>query len=241
MTDQPPQLKTKGVEAVDKALRILTLFSVETPILSLHEISIKAGLVKSSTLRLLVSLQNAGLLSMTSDRRYAVGFEAFRIGSVYQRTFHLNAIMRPALKELVRNTGESVSFFRREGDTRVCLFREDTDAPLREHIAEGDAVPIGKGAAGHVFLTYGDHTGMQPATLTELALLPMVTIGERGPDIAGMSVPIFAMEQGMIGALTLSGPATRFTPEKIETMKPLLMRTAANITGALRSSFFERY
>lgn len=240
MTSQPPVLKTKGVEAVDKALRILTLFSSQSPILSLHEISLKAGLVKSSTLRLLVSLQNAGLLSMTSDRRYAVGIEAFRIGSVYQRTFNLDSIMRPALKELVQRTGESVSFFRREGDMRVCIFREDTDAPLREHIAEGDAVPIGKGAAGHVFLTYGDHDGMQPATATELALLPMVTIGERGPDIAGMSVPIFALERGMIGALTLSGPATRFTPEKIEEMKPVLLRSAAGISRAMRSPFYER-
>jgi DNA-binding IclR family transcriptional regulator len=239
MTDQQSMLKTKGVEAVDKALRILSLFSGQDPILSLHEISLKAGLVKSSTLRLLVSLQNAGLLTMTADRRYTIGIEAFRIGSVYQKTFRLDTVLRPAMKELVQRTGESASFFRREGEMRVCLFREDTSAPLREHIAEGDAVPIGKGAAGHIFLFYGDRSGMEPANGADLQKLPLVSVGERGPDIAGIAAPIFAADIGMLGALALSGPVTRFTAEKIEAMKPMLVQTAADVSRAMRSPFYE--
>ncbi|WP_052210870.1 IclR family transcriptional regulator [Rhizobium rhizogenes] len=239
MTDKSAILKTKGVEAVDKALRILTLFDSQSPVLSLHDISQRTGLVKSSTLRLLVSLQSAGLLATTPDRRYTIGIEAFRIGRVYQRTFRLDTVIRPALKKLVQATGESGSFFRREGDQRVCLFREDTNEPLREHIAEGDSVPIGRGAAGRVFLHFSDHDGMGPASHDELSLLPVMTIGERGPDIAGMSVPIFAIDQGMIGALTLSGPSTRFTEERVSAMKPLLVRAAADICYNLRSPFYE--
>ncbi|HEY0212976.1 MAG TPA: IclR family transcriptional regulator [Paenirhodobacter sp.] len=239
MTEQTTRLKTKGVEAVDKALRILALFDSQSPVLSLHDISQRTGLVKSSVLRLLVSLQNAGFLSITSDKRYAIGIEAFRIGQIYQKTFRLDSVIRPVLKDLVRRTGESGSFFRREGNMRVCLFREDTDQPLREHIAEGDAVPIGKGAAGHVFKTYGEIDGIHPAGANGLAELPVISVGERGPEIAGLSVPIFALDQGMIGALSLSGPVSRLTDDKMAAMKPLILRAGADICRTLRSRFYD--
>ncbi|APZ52206.1 IclR family transcriptional regulator [Salipiger abyssi] len=234
-----PKLKTKGVEAVDKALRILSLFDSRSPTLSLGEISERSGLVKSSALRLLISLQNAGYITMTTDKRYAVGVEAFRIGQVYQHSLRLEEVIRPVLEDLVRKTGESGSFFRREGNMRVCLFRADTHQPLREHVAEGDAVEIGKGAAGHVFMTYGALAGDVPAGADDLARLPDVSIGERGPGIAGMSAPIFAVGQGMIGALSLSGPSLRLTEERITEMKPHVLAAAATICTRLGSPFYD--
>lgn len=240
MSEISPRLKTKGVEAVDKALKLLTLFDKGTSVLTLAELSERSGLVKSSTLRLLVSLQNAGFVAMTRDRRYTIGVEAFRIGRVYQQTFNLEALIRPALLDLVAATGESGSFFRREGSRRICLFREDTDQPLREHVAEGDAVEIGKGAAGHVFLDYEAIDGAAPADEEMLARLPIVSLGERGPGIAGISAPVFGLDEGLVGAISLSGPRTRFTEERIEMMKPLLLRSAAALSHALRSPYYTR-
>lgn len=237
--DKGARLKTKGVEAVDKALKILSLFDSRTTELTLGEISARTGLVKSSVLRLMVSLQNAGYVVLTQDKRYAVGVEAFRVGRIYQQTFNLEAVVRPVLKDMVRATGESGSFFRREGRKRVCVFREDTDQLLREHIAEGDAVEIGKGAAGHVFVKCERISGDRIATAEELALLPEIAIGERAPGIAGLSVPVFSLDAGMIGALTLSGPMIRFDADRIETMKPVLLRAGARITHALRGRFYD--
>lgn len=234
------RLKTKGVEAVDKALRVLSLFDNREPVLTLGEISERTGLVKSSVLRLLVSLQNAGYLTITQDKRYTVGAEAFRIGRVYQQNFNLETIIRPTLKKLVKTCGESASFFRREGRMRVCLFREDSHQPLREHVAEGDAVAVDKGAAGHVLTDYQEIRGDQPASDELLAALPIVSLRERGPGIAGMSVPIFGVEGNLLGALSLSGPVTRFTPQQIGVMQPWLMNAAAEINRKLRAPFYAR-
>lgn len=238
MQRESSQLKTKGVEAVDKALRILSLFGASSPVLSLGEISERAGLVKSSTLRLLVSLQNSGMVMMTPEKRYTIGVEAFRIGRVYQKSFRLESVVRPVLQDLVRQTGESGSFFRREGNRRVCLFREDSNQPLREHVIEGEAVEIGKGAAGHVFITFEGFNGEHPAPEDVLAHLPIVVLGERGPDIAGISAPVFALDQGMIGALALSGPRTRFSPERMDELKTVVMTAARNLSESLRSPFY---
>jgi len=234
-----PALKTKGVEAVDKALRIFALFSAETPTLSLGEISQRSGQVKSTAMRLLISLQTAGLVRLTEDRRYTVGAQAFRLGCVYQQTFRLDRIVRPALRELVVRTGESGSFFRREGNRRICLYREDSSQVLREHVPEGEAVELDKGAAGHVLVTFDGVDGDRPATATQLAKLPISAMGERGPDIAGISAPIFATGQGMVGALALSGPRTRFTPDRVEQMEAAVIETARSLSRELGSPFYD--
>lgn len=232
-------LKTKGVEAVDKALHILSLFTTETPKLSLGEISQRSGYVKSTALRLLISLQNAGLVMATPDKCYAVGAQAFRLGHLYQRTLRLEQIVRPVLRALVLRTGESGSFFRREGNMRVCLFREDSSQVLREHVPEGEAVGLDKGAPGHALTAFADVDGSRRATREELARLPIVSLGERGPDIAGIAAPVFGAGQGLVGAVTLSGPRTRFTQQTIEEMKPLVLEAAGELTRALAGSFYE--
>lgn len=233
-------LKTKGVEAVDKALHILSLFTTETPKLSLGEISQRSGYVKSTAMRLLISLQNAGLVVATSDKNYMVGPQTFRLGHLYQRSLRLEPIVRPVLRALVLRTGESGSFFRREGNIRICLFREDSSQVLREHVPEGEAVGLDKGAPGHVLSEFSDVDGTRPASEGQLSRLPIVSLGERGPDIAGIAAPVFGAAQGLVGAVTLSGPRTRFTPQAIEDMKPLVMQAASDLTGALGGSFYDR-
>jgi DNA-binding IclR family transcriptional regulator len=236
-----PELKTKGVEAVDKALKILSLFEFGRPKLSLGEISAATGLAKSSILRLMISLQNSGYVNQTSDKRYTVGAETFRIGSIYQQNLNLETIVRPVLSEMVAECDESSSFFRREGQRRICVFREDANQLLREFVAEGDSAPISKGAAGTVFVWYEKIRGDEVASAPDLKRLPIISIGERTPGIAGMSVPVFSLTDGMIGALTLSGPVVRFSPEKIETMKNPLLRAGAKITRALGARFYDGF
>lgn len=233
-------LKTKGVEAVDKALHILSLFTTDSPKLSLGEISQRSGYVKSTALRLLISLQNAGLIVATADKNYMVGPQTFRLGHLYQRSLRLEPIVRPVLRALVLRTGESGSFFRREGNIRICLFREDSSQVLREHVPEGEAVGLDKGAPGHVLSEFSDVDGTRPASEGQLGRLPIVSLGERGPDIAGIAAPVFGAAQGLVGAVTLSGPRTRFTPQAIDDMKPLVMQAASELTGALGGSFYDR-
>ncbi|MBN9887902.1 IclR family transcriptional regulator [Pelagibaca abyssi] len=219
----------------------MSLFGRGANRLSLGDISERTGLVKSSALRLLVSLQKAGYLTMTPDKLYIVGPEAFRVGHIYQQTFSLEGIVRPVLKKMVDETRESASFFRREGNKRVCVFREDCDQLLREHVAEGDAVDIDRGAAGHVLTDYDDLRGDTPATLDVLHEIPVASVGERGPGIGGISVPIFAASGEILGALVISGPSMRFTEERMQEMSPLILAAAASIGEALGSEFYSAW
>ncbi|MFC5357653.1 IclR family transcriptional regulator [Azospirillum himalayense] len=234
-------VKTQGVDAVKKALDILRAFSQEQPTLSLSEISKKTGYVKSTALRMLISLEESGFITANADKTYSVGSEAFRIGSLYQKTFRLEAVIRPVMRDMVNGTGESASFFRREGNQRICLFREDSAQALREHVAEGDVVALDRGAAGRVLLEFSDTNPLRPATPEMVARLPVISLGERDPDIAGVAVPILSATSGLAGALTLSGPAFRMTPERIAAMAPIVIAGGSRISAALGSTFYEAW
>lgn len=210
-----------GVEAVDRAFRILSAFQDGDGALSLHEIAARTGFYKSTILRLVVSLERAGCLVRLPDKTYALGFEVMRLGALYQRSFRLERHIRPVLRDLVHRTGESASFFHRDGPVRVCLFREDSSQPIRDHIREGDVLALDKGAAGHVLTSFSRKLeGTQRTAL--MARLPFASHGERDPETAAISVPIFSGGEVLAGALTLSGTRMRFTPAHMAAMAPLL-------------------
>ena len=55
-----PKRKTKGVNAVNRALALLDVFIEAEPSLSLAELTKRTGLVKPTVLRFLLSLENSG-------------------------------------------------------------------------------------------------------------------------------------------------------------------------------------
>lgn len=221
-----------GVEAVDRAFRILGAFRDGDAALSLHEIADRTGFYKSTILRLAVSLERAGCLVRMPDKTFALGFEVMRLGSLYQRSFRLDRHVRPILRELVRETGESASFFHRDGPVRVCLFREDSNQPIRDHIREGDVLALDKGAAGHVLTAFSRRLD-QDERRTLMKRLPVVSHGERDAETAAVSVPVFSGRTVLAGALTLSGPRTRFTPSQIAIMSPVLLAAGQELTAIL--------
>ena len=60
-------LSIDGVAAVDKALTVLLLFTPLNQELTLIQISLATGLYKSTALRMLASLENAGLVTKQMD------------------------------------------------------------------------------------------------------------------------------------------------------------------------------
>jgi DNA-binding IclR family transcriptional regulator len=130
----------------------------------------------------------------------------------------------------VQETEEGASFFTREGNLRVCLFRVDSPRSVRDHIRTGDLLPLDRGAAGRVLasfdkaLTPPDSFPIQPF---------IITVGEREPDIGAIASPVFGPQGTLRGALAISGPAARFSPALIPGMTQSLLRAAADLTRRL--------
>src|SRR5262249_31152995 len=135
-----------GVAAVDRALTVLKSFREGEGTLSLADLAERTNMAKSTVLRLLASLQHAGLVQRVDERRYMLGREIAWLYGVYIGSFSLENAVLPALRELVEKTGESTAFHVRQGDKRLTLFRVDSLQPIRDHGRAGDIFPLDRGS-----------------------------------------------------------------------------------------------
>src|SRR5699024_12741023 len=96
---------------------------------------------------------------------------------IYNIYLNLQKHIPLALNRLVELTGEGASFFVRDGDMRVCLYRADSKKELRDHIQQGKLLPLKRGAAGKTLLQYSGvkEEDQKPEVF--------VSIGEREEEI----------------------------------------------------------
>lgn len=201
------QAAAGGVAAVDRALSLLAAFSPETPVLSLIELAERTQQYKSTVLRLLASLEHARLVQRTVDGRYALGPEVARLQQVYAASFSLEAVVMPALRDLVAQTRESAAFHVRQGHQRLCLYRVDSPHIVRDHIKAGDLLPLDRGAGGRVLLAFSGERGAPYAQIRRDQVV--IVVGDRVPELSGISAPVFGVVGELVGAITLTMPTER--------------------------------
>jgi DNA-binding IclR family transcriptional regulator len=228
----PNRAKTSldGVASAGRAMTLLSAFRRGDEAVSLAELTARTGLVKTTIMRLAISLEEHGYLVRQGDGFYRLGAELFRLGSIYQQSFRVEAHVMPALERLVAETGESASFYVRSGQQRQCLFRVDSPHRLRLHVRQGDLLPMDQSAIAHVLRLFGSVP--LSAEATSIAL-PIYTGGVSDPHVAGMAAPVFGPGEHFAGALCLTGPLTRFTQEAARGASGILLRTSRDLTREL--------
>lgn len=223
-----------GVDAVERAMTILNALGESQGSLSLKEVALKTGLSKPTILRLSVSLERFGYVRRSSSGTYSLGPTLWKLGSAYRRNLELEPIIRPALQALVSLTQESASFWILREKERVCLFRVNSPRSARSHVEEGETSPLNKGSGGHV-ISHG--IGLPTAFAAEISADHVVaTLGDRDPDVASVSAPVYGPNDEFIGAITLAGILSRFEPQVPE-FKVVVRQAAMAVSKQLGGSF----
>lgn len=229
---KPPAAPARaGVDAVDRAVSLLVAFGDGDDGLSLAELARRSGLYKSTALRLIASLDRARLLERGDDGAYRLGPELWRLGSLYRRRADPETLIRPALAALVQATGETASFYVRDGRERLCLYRQNSPRPVRHHLDEGVRLPLTRGAAGRVLLAFGGTRGEPYDTIR--ATGRYVSLGERDPEVGAASVPVFDAAGVLRGALSVSALLSRFDRKAQAGALAVLQRAASSLARQL--------
>lgn len=218
-----------GVEAVERALKILDCFSPSQQSLTLADMARQTGLYKSTILRLIVSLERFGYLIREESGRYRLGATVWRLGTCYRSTLVETEILRPELQHLSAATNETASFFVREGDSRVCLLRSEPRRSIRHSLTVGSQLPLTRGASGRVLLAFSGDDSETSAAVRAAGYA--ATMGERDPEVAAIAVPIRSHDGILLGALTISGLITRFTPEYRDSLLRELRDSQERLSG----------
>lgn len=218
----------RPVAAVQRALKVLDAFLDARSTMSLAEIATRTGLVKSTVLRLLATLEQQGYVIRTAGGEFHVGPKPLALSNRFRSAIQPHDVVMPILRELVTQTHESASYVVRQGDVRVTLYRVDSPLPIRDYGSPGDVSPIGRGAAGRLFLAFqgNDNTNLPESKPPLVA----VTHGEIHTGMTGMASPVFDSDGSCCAVVGLTGPDTRFTPAAIKRMEGLLIDAARTVT-----------
>lgn len=217
----------EGVASAERTLQVLGAFQTGDGALELAELAERTGLVKSTIMRLAVSLERFGFLTRTLDGRYGLGGEIVRLASVYGDSHDVGREVVPVLEYLAEETEETATFWVREGDERRCLFRVNSPQRLRLEIQPGAKRQMDKASSAMVLR----HFSKPDAAPTKG--LPYYTAGVTTPHVASISVPVFGLNQQLAGALSLSGPQSRLSPERAREIYPLLLQVSFDLTRRL--------
>lgn len=253
MSDQADKAQT-----LHRIVRILDCFTQDRPELGVREVARLVELSSSATGRLMVAMKDLGILNQNpASKSYSVGTRMLTWAGIYLSTSDIRNVAYPYLQELHQSSQETISLYILEGSERVCIERLESTQNVRFVAPRiGRRLPLHAGSAGKVLLAYLDDCRREEilsagglSRLTEKTIVDpdvmraelikikqdgyAISNGEWILDAAGIAAPIFDRGGNVQAALTISGPAQRFTPDVYPDYVEQVVRVARLISQAL--------
>lgn len=225
----------RSVKAVKRTLSILDAFIHSPGGITLGELEAYTGLFKSVILRYMLTLEAERYVFKHPDGLYMLGSRACQLGITYQKTFNLNEHVLPVLDELTAATLESSTFYILDGESRMCLLRKDSPHHIKSSVPVGTILPLDDTSSACVLRSFAQgrpenwdyDSGIFTSTGTGLNQQQPASL-----MTASISAPVFRYNGQLAGALSVSGPVTRFDPEDVNTQQ-LLVSAARALSYAL--------
>lgn len=247
-----------NVRAVERALQILSSFDDQHTERGLSEIAQEVDLHKATTHRLVTTLVNYGYLERTDGQKYRLGLRLTDLGFKAIRRMDLRREALPYMLQLSRQMEEAcdLSIF----DRGEVFYIEYVPGPhaLTVAAAVGQHLPAYCTASGKLFLAnlssdalnaYLEHplithTG-KTITSAEKLRLQLDEIREKGyalddeeleEGIRAVSAPICNRRGEISASVSMPGPTSRMTLERIPLIAQALKETARSISRRLGCS-----
>ncbi|WP_141016104.1 IclR family transcriptional regulator [Nocardioides sambongensis] len=152
------------VASVVKAVRLLELFTDGEPSLSFGQLVELSGFSRTTTHRLLGTLELVGWVDRSGDR-YRLALRVFRLGSTAVSGIQLRHEASHVMSELAAEHGEDVYLVVPDGPRAVCLERIEGRTPVHVMVLDiGKSLPLFVGG-GPVALLTARENDLLPALL----------------------------------------------------------------------------
>ena len=205
-------MANSDIKVIDKAFEILNLFTKDYRNLSLKNLNEITKLNKSTLIRICNSLIKHNFLIKNDLGAYQLAAGCWKLGSLYSSHFANQSKIKDILQVVCLDTGQSSSFWVREGKTKVCLFRVNSTHELNHHIEEGSSFPL-LSATGKMLLAYSENNKSLIQEVEKKGYI--FTSGERLENIASLAVPVLNLNKDFCGALSISGFSQFFSNSKV--------------------------
>ena len=253
-----PKTSTAGnVKSLVRGLSLLDALSQSPHGSSLGEIANTAKLPPSTVHRLLHTLHQMGyVVQNETTGYYALGESVLLLGRKAEQQRDVRRIARPDLEKLAQETGETVNLTTVVENAVVQLDHVDSPNMLKVTWDSGQRFPIHASASGKVFLAFLpiaererilESIELQPFTKRTIVDIKksraaLNTIRDRGyalddaereEGVRCVAAPIFNSGGTVIAAVSISGPSTRLSLSKLDTLAARAKKTARAISASL--------
>lgn len=241
--------RTEGGETARRALRLLEALAASGPPRGLDELAAAVGLSKSTAYRLLRVLQEESYIERVSAGGYRLGSRLVALAAAALPQLDVYAVARPVLDRLARRTGETVTLHRRAGDLGILvLAAESEEHSVRRVAAMGEANPLYRGCSGLSILAelHADdredllrrgvpedgRAALRAALAGIRAAGHAVSHGENHPGVNGIARALpSTLGTPAATSVAISGPAERWTPERMQEFLPDLMAATDTLSA----------
>jgi DNA-binding IclR family transcriptional regulator len=227
--------------------------------MNLTEVSEAVELPKSTALRFLRDLEEAGWVARDNDGVYSLGATVVGLAAQYISHNEIVTASTSTMRNLRDELDETVSLSRRVGLIRVCVQEFPSKKSLRLVLGIGERGPLHAGASGILLYAYmpqeerrrlaeAGFERLTKRTITDFDALEReaekvrnrgwaLTKGQRTEGGVAIAVPLFdPSSDDDVAALGLFGPEQRCsTRAEQERWLEALLKTADSIQSALAS------
>ncbi len=222
-----------GTQAIDRAAQLLVRVVESAQPVGVNELAERSGLPKSTTSRLVGALERQGLVQRLGDRgRLRPGPVLLRFAS-RDSTAGLVELAGPSLRRLADASGETINLAVPGTGGVEHLAQEDTAHLVGVTDWVGRRVPFELAANGKCFLAFGGADDLTPELQQVRSRGYATSIDELEVGLTAMAAPVLGFGADAIAALSISGPTTRLTADRIAGLAPLLVEEAAALSARL--------
>lgn len=247
-------MASQSIQSVQRALSILEILRNHPDGLGVTEISNRLDVAKSTAFRLLFSLLEEGYVQKDNQTdQYRLGLKLLQLGNEVAKSMDLRRVATPYLKKLVDLTGETTHLAIYEKGEVVYIDKLESSATIRMYSQVGLRAPAHCTGLGKAMLSglpdeeidrVIETKGLQKFTETTLitrgqlmkALKEANGNGyafddeehERGVRCA--AAPIFNFENKVVGGISVAGPTTRISQERMRQIGPQVRQIALEIS-----------
>lgn len=245
MTDSPNKIKS-----VDASLDIVELLT-ESEAMTITEIADELDRSPSNVLAHLQTLKQRGF-AVEEDGRYQPGLRYYEVGNKIKQNYPLYVHGTDPADKLAEETGEYIWLMVEEQGRGYYLYKTGGESAVESGAyTPGSRWHLNSTASGKVMLAYMDENRlgevldthgfkqMTPNTVTERETLmaeleEIREVGfarddeEAAIGIRGVAVPVLGLD-GVIGTISISGPASRIKGEYFEDELPEKLKETADI------------
>ncbi len=249
---------------LERSFKVLEYLADRPEGCALSTLAAELQIPLSASHRLLAELIRCGYVRQDlRDGHYMLTIKLVSLGLSFLSRSGIVDIAQPLLDQLATASGELVRLAVVDGDDLTFVAKaQGATHGLRYDPDMGLSVALSCSAAGHAWLSTmseedaialvakkglgkPEDYGPRAPTSIKTVMAYVKSARQRGfsminevfaPGMTAMAAPVFGTHSVVIGVVTIAGPLVRLTPQRMEALGPLLLRTAEDVARASGAS-----